>query len=79
MGRFLLGAAAVLVGLYVAGAIAIWLFNALLTAIVYLAVGAAVIGGGAYLYYRAKKAIAPGTRARRRLEAASRTYRTRHN
>jgi hypothetical protein len=78
MGRFLAGAAAVVVGLFVAGAIAIWLFEALLGAIVYLLVGAVVVGGGMYLYYRAKRAVGPGTRARRRLEAASQTYKMRN-
>ena len=76
MGRFLLGTVAVLAGLFVAGMIAIWLFKALLTGIVYLAVGAAVVVGGGYLYYRAKRALGPETRARRRLDAARETYRS---
>ena len=79
MGRFLLGTVAVLVALFVAGSIAVWLFNALLTGVFYLAVGAVVVLGGGYLYYRAKRALGPGTRARRRLDAARDTYRTRSN
>jgi O-antigen/teichoic acid export membrane protein len=79
MGRFLVGAVAVVFGLFVAGMIAVWLVNALLTGIFYLVVGAAVVGAGAYLYYRAKRALGPGTRARRRLDAASETYRMRNN
>jgi hypothetical protein len=66
-----------LVGLVVAGMIAIWLIKALFGLIVYLIVGAAVVGGGIYLYNRARRAVGPGSRARRRLEAARETYRTR--
>jgi O-antigen/teichoic acid export membrane protein len=78
MGRFLVAVTAVLVGLVVAGALAIWLFKALLGLAFYLVVGAAVVGGGAYLYYRAKRAIEPGTRTRNRLDAAAATYRQRN-
>ena len=78
MGRFLLGTVAVLVGLVVAGALAVWLFKALLGVVFYLIVGAAVVGGGAFLYYRAKRALGPGTRMRNRLDAASETYRRNH-
>jgi hypothetical protein len=78
MGRFLAGAVAVLVGLLVVGAIAVWLFKALFTAVLYLAVGAVVVGGGVYLYSRARRALSPASRTRRRLEAASQTYRIRN-
>lgn len=68
-----------LVGLVLAGMLAIWVIKALLGLIVYLAVGAAVVGGGIYLYRRARRAVGPGTRAHRRLEAARETYRARNN
>jgi O-antigen/teichoic acid export membrane protein len=68
-----------IVGLFVVGALAIWLFKALMGMIVYLIVGALVVGGGVYLYGRAKRALGPGTRQRRRLEAAAETYRHRHH
>jgi hypothetical protein len=64
-----------LVGLVVIGALAIWLFQHLLGLVFYLVVGAAVAGGGYYLYSRAKRAIGPGTRTRMRLDAAAETYR----
>jgi hypothetical protein len=66
------------VGLMVAGMVAIWLVHALLGLVVYLIVGAAVVGGGIYLYHRAKRAIGPNTRTGRRIEAARETYRTRN-
>jgi hypothetical protein len=65
------------VGLVVAGMVAIWLVHALLGLVVYAIVGAVVVGGGVYLYHRTKRAIGPGTRTRRRIEAARETYRTR--
>jgi hypothetical protein len=65
------------VGLLVAGWLAIWVIKALLGIVVYLIVGAAVVGGGIYLYRRARRAIGPETRARRRIEAARATYQQR--
>lgn len=44
----------------------------------YLIVGALVVGGGAFLYSRLKRSLAPGTRTQRRIEAAARTYRMRN-
>jgi hypothetical protein len=67
-----------LVGLVLVGMLAVWLFSHLLGLVVYLAIGAAVVGGGVYLYHRARRAVGPGTRARRRIEAASETYRMRN-
>jgi len=61
-------------GLVIAGMLAIWLFHALFF---YLIVGALVVGGGAFIYRRAKRAIGPGTRTRRRIDAAAQTYRMR--
>jgi hypothetical protein len=66
-----------IVGLFLAGMLAVWLFHALLNMAFYLIVGALVVGGGVYLYRRARRAVGPGTRARRRIEAAAETYRTR--
>jgi hypothetical protein len=67
-----------LVGLVVAGILAIWLIKSLLGLAFYLVVGALVVGGGVYLYGRAKRAVGRDTRTRRRIEAASQTYRTRN-
>jgi hypothetical protein len=64
-----------IVGLVLAGMLAMWLLHAVLGLLVYVLAGALVVGGGAYLYYRTKRAIGPGTRARRRIEAAAETYR----
>lgn len=66
-----------LVGLVLAGMIAIWLVKALLGLVVYLAVGAAVVGGGYYIYRRTRRAISSDARTRRRIEAARETYRAR--
>ena len=78
MGRFLLGTVAMIAGLVVAGVLAIWLLKALIGIIAYVLVGALVIGGGMYLYGKAKKAVGPGTRTRNRIDAASYTYRQRN-
>lgn len=67
-----------LVGLVVLGTLAIWLFKALLGLAFYLVVGAVVVGGGVYLYRRAKRAVEPGSRNRRRIDAAAQTYRMRN-
>jgi hypothetical protein len=67
-----------LVALFVAGVIAVALFKTLLGGVFYLLIGAAVVGGGYYLYQRAKRAVGPGTRTRRRIEAANETYRMRN-
>jgi hypothetical protein len=65
------------VGLVLAGMLAIWVLHAILGVLIYLIVGALVVGGGVYLYRRTKRAIGPGTRARRRIDAAAETYRMR--
>jgi energy-converting hydrogenase Eha subunit G len=67
------------VGLIVAGWLALLLLKALLGVVVYLLVGAAVVGGGVYLYRRTKRAIGPHSRAARRIEAARATYRQRNH
>ena len=79
MARLLAWTVAAIVGLALAGMLAIALFKALLGIVFYLIVGAIVVGGGFYLYGRAKTALGPGTRARRRLDAATETYRTREH
>ena len=78
MGRFLLGTVALIAGLVVVGALAIWVLKALIGIIAYVLVGVLVVGGGMYLYRKAKKAVGPGTRTRNRLDAASYTYRQRN-
>ncbi|MET7399607.1 hypothetical protein ABZS66_39600 [Dactylosporangium sp. NPDC005572] len=77
MGRFIAGTIAVIVGLFVAGVIAVWLFKALLGAAFYLIVGAVVVGGAIYLYGKAKKGLGSG-RNQRRIEAAMSTWKQRN-
>jgi uncharacterized membrane protein YfcA len=64
----------------IAGVIAVgWVVSSLIGPVLFdLIVGALVVGGGYYLYSRAKKSIAPGTRNQRRIEAAAKTYRMRN-
>jgi hypothetical protein len=78
MGKALGVALAMIVGVLVVGWVAIALLHALLGGLTYLIVGAVVIGGGIWLYGRAKRALAPGTRTQRRIEAAAKTYRMRN-
>jgi hypothetical protein len=66
-----------LVALVAVGALAIWLLKVLLGLVVYLIVGGVVVAGGVYLYRRARRSIAPGTRNQRRIEAAVKTYKMR--
>lgn len=74
-GRLLARVVLVLVGLVLAGMLAVWLLKALLGLAFYLVVGALVVGGAAYLYQRLKRALSPSTRTQRRIEAALKTYR----
>lgn len=68
-----------IVGLVLLGMVAVWAVGWLFDGgLFYLLVGALVAGGGAYLYHRTKRALAPGTRARLRLDAAAETYRQRN-
>ncbi|WP_433058794.1 hypothetical protein [Dactylosporangium sp. CS-033363] len=78
MGRFLVGAIAVVVGLFVVGAIAVWVFHALFSVLGYLIVGALVVGGGIWLYGKAKRGLG-STRNQRRLEATVATWKQRKN
>jgi predicted metal-binding membrane protein len=77
MGRFLAWTAAAIVATVAVGWIAIALLKALIGVAVYVIVGAAVIGGGVYLYHKGKRALSRDTRTRRRIEAATTTYRQR--
>jgi hypothetical protein len=65
-------------GVIVVGWAALWLLQALTGVFAYLLVGAAVVGGGVYVYGRVRRSLAPGTRNQRRIEAAARTYRMRN-
>lgn len=78
MGRFLAGTVAVVVALFVVGAIAVWLFNALLSAAFYLVIGAVVVGGAVWLYGRVRRGLTGGGRNQRRLEATLATWRQRN-
>jgi hypothetical protein len=77
MGRYLAGAVAVVIGLFVAGVIAVWLFKALLGAAFYLIVGAVVVGGAIWIYSKAKRGLGSG-RNQRRIEAVIATWRQRN-
>ena len=78
MGKGIAYLVATIAGVIVVGWIAINLLQVLVGALAYLIVGAIVVGGGVYLYGRAKKSLAPGTRNQRRIEAAAKTYRMRN-
>jgi hypothetical protein len=78
MGKAIAYLVATIAGVVVVGWVALALLHALLGAFVYILVGAVVVGGGVYLYGRAKRSLAPGTRARYRLDAAEKTYRMRN-
>ena len=70
MGKGIAYLVAAIAGVIVVGWVGITVLNAL--------VGALVVGGGVYLYGKAKKNLAPGTRTQRRIEAAAKTYRMRN-
>ena len=78
MGKAVAYLVAMIAGVLVAGWVAVTVLHALVGALSYLIVGALVVGGGVYLYGRAKKNLAPGTRTQRRIEAAAKTYRMRN-
>ncbi len=78
MGKAIAYLVATIAGVIVVGWIAVNLLQALVGALAYLIVGALVVGGGVYLYGRAKRSLAPGTRTQRRIEAATKTYRMRN-
>ena len=75
MGKALAFLVALIAGVIVVG----WVVSSLIGPVLfYLIVGALAVGGGYYLYAKAKKSIAPGTRTQRRIEAAQKTYRMRN-
>ena len=75
MGKAVAFLVALIAGVVVVG----WVASAVLgNFLFYLIVGALIIGGGLYLYGKAKKSLAPGTRNQRRIEAATKTYRMRN-
>ncbi|WP_127497277.1 hypothetical protein [Actinoplanes solisilvae] len=75
MGKAVAFLVALLAGVIVVG----WVVSSLIGPVLfYLIVGALAVGGGYYLYAKAKKSIAPGTRTQRRIEAAQKTYRMRN-
>ena len=78
MGKGIAYLVVTIAGVIVVGWVAIAVLHALIGVIAYLIVGAIVVGGGVYLYGRAKRAVAPGTRTQRRIEAATKTYRMRN-
>jgi hypothetical protein len=78
MGKAVAYLVAMVAGVIVVGWVAVVLLHALLGGITYLIVGAVVVGGGIWLYGRAKRSLAPGTRTQRRIEAAQKTYRMRN-
>src|SRR5262249_58730865 len=67
-----------LVALVAVGALAIWLFKALLGVLFYLVVGAVVAGGAGSLFNRAERAGGPRPRPPRRVAAGAATHRPRH-
>lgn len=75
MGKAIGYLVALIAGVIVVG----WVVSSLIGPFLfYLIVGALAIGGGAFIYARMKRSIAPGTRTQRRIEAAARTYRMRN-
>ena len=78
MGKAVAYLVAMIAGVIVVGWVAIAVLQTLMGALSYLIVGAIVVGGGVYLYGKAKKGLAPGTRTQRRIEAAAKTYRMRN-
>ena len=78
MGKGIAYLVALIVGVVVVGWVAVQVLQVLLGSLSYLIVGALVIGGGVYVYRKAKRGLAPGTRTQRRIEAAAKTYRMRN-
>ena len=75
MGKAVAFLVALIAGVIVVG----WVVSSLLgPALFYLIVGALAVAGAVYLYGRAKRSLAPGTRTQRRIEAAAKTYRMRN-
>lgn len=77
MGRFLLTVVAFFAGLFVVGAVAVWLLKAVLGAMVYLIVGAAIVAAVGLAFSRARRSVG-SQRNRNRISAATQTWRQRH-
>ncbi|GAA0458195.1 hypothetical protein Ade02nite_07470 [Paractinoplanes deccanensis] len=75
MGKAIAFLVALIAGVVVVGWVAANLIGPVLF---YLIVGALVVGGGYYLYAKAKKSISQDGRTQRRIEAAAKTYRMRN-
>jgi hypothetical protein len=58
-----------IVGLVLVGMLAIWAIHVVLSLLPYIIVGGLVVGVGAYLYRRAKRAVGSGSSGRRRIGA----------
>lgn len=78
MGRAVGWVVVSVAGVIVVGWAALWLLQTLVGVFAYLLVGALVVGGGVYLYGRARRSLRPGSRNQRRIEAAVKTYRIRN-
>jgi uncharacterized membrane protein SirB2 len=70
--HFLRNALLAIAGVVVVGWLAVWLIGVFFHLFLYIALGAVVVGGGMYLYGKAKRSITSGS-AQRRL--ANRRYR----
>jgi hypothetical protein len=66
------------VGLILVGMLAIWVFHLILGLLFYIVVGALVVGGGMYLYRRAKRALGWERGSRPPIDAAGPTSRARN-
>ena len=78
MGKAVAYLVATIAGVIVVGWVAVAVLPTLMGALSYLIVGAIVVAGGVYVYGKAKRGLAPGTRTQRRIEAAAKTYRMRN-
>jgi hypothetical protein len=78
MGKGIAYLVAAIAAVVVVGWVAVQVLQVLLGSLSYLIVGALVVGGGVYVYRKARKNLAPGTRTQRRIEAAAKTYRMRN-
>ncbi|MFG1602449.1 hypothetical protein [Actinoplanes sp. NPDC049265] len=78
MGKGIAYLVALIAGVVVVGWVAVSVLHFLLGWFGYLLIGAAVVGGGVWVYGRVKRELRPGTRTQNRIEAAAKTYRMRN-